>query len=345
MDKLGVGIVGTGWVTDGHITAYQNNPITEVVALCGRTEEGARRKADQHGLSDVQLLTDYRALLALPEVDIVSVCTPPNLHAEEVILAAQAGKHMVIEKAVCMNVRDLRRMTAAVEKAGVKTVVSFVLRWNPLFEIIKRLLAEDAIGSLFYGEIDYYHGIGPWYGQFHWNVKKDVGGSSLLSAGCHAIDGLRWFMGKEVVEVSSYSTHGRGQPFAAYEYDPTSVTILKFEDGAIGKVTSCIECVQPYVFHINLCGADGTIRNNQLFSKRLMPGQTGFATIPTVLPDSGDVSHHPFQGEIDHLVACIRNNVESHCSLADAAKTHEIVFAADRSAREGKPVSLPLTGD
>jgi predicted dehydrogenase len=343
MKKLGVGIVGPGWVADGHITAYQANPRTEIVALCGRTEESARRKAARHGLSDVRILTDYEAMLAMPETDVVSICTPPHLHAEEVILAAQAGKHMAIEKAVATDLDDMRRMTDAVERAGVKTVVSFVLRWNPLFQIIKRLLESDAIGPVFYGEVDYFHGIGPWYGQYRWNVTKEAGGSSLLSAGCHAIDGLRWFVGKEAVEVSSYSTHGnKTEPFAPYEYDPTSVTIIKFEDGTLGKVASSLECVQPYVFNVNLCGAEGTLRNNQLFSKKLLPGQTNFATIPTVLPDSGDVSHHPFQDEIDHLVRCILDGEESFCNLADAAKTHEIVFAADRSAREGKPVSLPL---
>jgi predicted dehydrogenase len=289
------------------------------------------------------LLTDYEAMLAMPEVDIVSICTPPHLHAEEVVLAAKAGKHMAIEKAVAMNVDDLRRMTAAVEEAGVKTVVSFVLRWNPLFQVIKGLLKSEAIGPIFYGEVDYYHGIGPWYGQYKWNITKAAGGSTLLSAGCHAVDGLRWFKGQEAVEVTSYSVHGNpSEAFAPYEYDPTSVTLVKFEDGSLGKVASSLECVQPYVFNINLCGTEGTIRNNQLYSKRLMPGQTNFATIPTILPDSGDVTHHPFQGELDHLVDCILNGAEPICDLTDAAKTHEIVFAADRSAETGAPVKLPL---
>jgi predicted dehydrogenase len=67
------------------------------------------------------------------------------------------------------------------------------------------------------------------------------------------------------------------------------------------------------------------------------------AEIPSILPDSGDVSHHPFQGQIDHFVECILTDTESHCNLEDAAKTHEICFAAETSAQEGQPVPLPLS--
>ena len=189
--------------------------------------------------------------------------------------------------------------------------------------------------------MDYFHGIGPWYKQYEWNVKKSVGGSSLLSAGCHAVDGLRWFMNDEAVEVTAYSTRSDNENYRQYEYDPTIVTIIKFRGGAIGKVASSIECAQPYVFNINLVGDKGTIRNNKLYSHK-MPGQTDFATIPTIMPDSGDVTHHPFQGEIDHLVDCILNDRESYVNIEDGVKTHEICFAAEISAREGRSVSLPL---
>jgi predicted dehydrogenase len=224
----------------------------------------------------------------------------------------------------------------------VKTVVSFVLRWNPLFQTIKSLLADDAVGRVFYAEVDYYHGIGPWYKQFEWNIKKAVGASSLLSAGCHAVDGLRWFVEDEVVEVSAYSTRGDGVPFDQYEYDPTQVLIARFANGAIGKVASSIENKMPYVFNIQLLGDKGSIRNNQIYAKTKFPGQTDFVTIPTILPDSGDVTHHPFEAEVDHLVECILNNAESHANVEDTYRTHEICLAADRSATKGGPVKLPL---
>jgi len=341
MSTLGVGIVGTGWVSGEHIRAFGENPHTEIVALCGRTHEGAKGKADEFSL-DCPIHTDYAKMLAQSDVDIVCIATPPNLHREHAVAAARAGKHLLLEKAMANTLEDIRAIRDVIDETGVKSVVGFVLRWNPLFEIIKKQLAQGSVGNVFYGEVDYFHGIGPWYGQFQWNVKKEMGGSSLLSAGCHALDALRWFMGGEVVEVFQYATSGGGKDFAEYEYDPTTVTILKFADGRIGKVASCIECIQPYVFNINLVGTEGTIRNNQFHSRTSFPGQTDWVDVPTILPDSGDVTHHPFQGEVDHLVDCIRNDAVSHVNVADAYKTHEIVLAADRSGQEGRPVSLPL---
>jgi len=341
MKTMGVGIVGTGWVSGEHIAAFRANPHTEVIALCGRTREGAEAKAKECGL-DCAIYDDYAAFLQHDGIDIVSVASPPHVHREHAAAAANAGKHLMLEKAMANTLEDIRAIRDAVAGASVKSVVSFVLRWNPLFEIIKAQLANNTIGNVFYGEVDYFHGIGPWYGQFAWNIKKEIGGSSLLSAGVHALDGLRWFMGGNVAEVTQYATHGGGEAFKPYEYNPTTVTLLKFDDGRIGKVASCIECIQPYVFNINLVGTTGTIRNNRIFSKTQYPGQTTWAEVPTILPDSGDVTHHPFQDEANHLVDCIQANAESHANIADAYITHEIALAADESGETGKPVSLPL---
>lgn len=341
MAQLGVGIVGSGWVSGEYVRAFTANPHTEVRALCSRTKEGARRKAAECGVT-CEIFSDYDKMLGHAGIDIVCIATPPHLHKEQAVAAASAGKHMIIEKAMATTLEDARAVRDAVSKTRVKTVVSFVLRWNPLFEIIKVQLADNAIGDVFFGEVDYFHGIGPWYKQYAWNVKKHIGVSSLLSAGCHAVDALRWFMGGRIREVMAYSTYGKGPYFAEYEYDPTSCMICRFEDGRIGKVASCIECIQPYTFHINLVGTHGAIRNNLLYSKTKFPGQSTWVTIPTILPDSGDVSHHPFLLEVNHLMDCILNNRESHASAADAYLTHEACFAADLSAKERRPVQLPL---
>ena len=339
MDKLGVGIVGPGWAGGEHIKAYLNNPRVQIVSLCGRDQGRTGAKMKEAGL-ECALDTDYEEMLKRDDIDIVSICTPNDLHVEEAVMAAEMGKHMLIEKPIALDLDGLKKVRNAVRKAGVKTVVGFVLRWNPLYQTIKPLIEDDAIGRIFLGEVDYFHGIGPWYKQYEWNVKKSIGGSSLLSAGCHAVDGLRWFVDDEAAEVTAYSTRSNSKDFQ-YEYDPTTIAIIKFQGGAIGKVASSLECVQPYVFNINLVGDKGTIKNNQLYSHK-MPGQTGFATIPTILPDSGDVTHHPFSGEVDHLVDCIQNDEESHVNVEDSVKTHEICLAAEISAREGRSVKLPL---
>lgn len=338
MKKLKVGIVGTGWVSGEHMAAFQNNPHCQLEAVSSRTRESAESKLKEYGFS-AKIYTDFEKMLKETDIDIVSVCTPSNLHAEQVIMAAEYGKHILIEKPVALNRKDLKSMITAVRKAKVKTLVSFVLHWNPLVITIQNLISDDAIGEIYYGGVDYFHGIGPWYKQYYWNYKKEVGGSSLLSAGCHALDALCLFVGKKVVEVFSYQTKSSNPVFGKYEYNPTSVTLLKFENGKIGKVASSLDCKAPYIFNIELFGSKGTIRNNQVFSHKF-PGQTGFAVIPTILPDSGDVTHHPFEGEINHFVDCIVNDKKPFPNLDDTGITHEIIFTADQSAQEGKPLPV-----
>lgn len=340
MQTIGVGIQGAGWVSGEHIKAFQQNPHTRVVAICSRTRESAEARANEAGLTQVNIYTNYEDLLRDKNVDAVSLCTPPNLHPQETIAAAKAGKHVLIEKAVANDIQSLRAMQAAVREAGVKTVVSFVLRWNPQFMWIKRMLAEGAIGEIFYAEVDYWHNIGPWYRQYAWNVKKDVARSSFLSAGCHAVDAIRYFVEDEIVEVCAYSNKRNPD----YEYDTNVVGVVKFANGAIGKLSSCFDVQCPYAFNIDLLGDKGTIRDNRIYAKEFFAGQMDWIEIPTIRPDSGDVRHHPFVGEINHFVDCILNNVESHVNLEDAAKTHEVCFAMDKSAEEGRPVRIDELG-
>jgi UDP-N-acetyl-2-amino-2-deoxyglucuronate dehydrogenase len=167
-----------------------------------------------------------------------------------------------------------------------------------------------------------------------------TGGTALLTAGCHAVDAVRWFLGQEAVEVFSYANFSRGNHLD-YEYEPNSVALVKFAGGAVAKVATSIEFMAPYTFPITLMGTGGAIRDNRLFTKR-WPGQTGWATIPTILPDSGAASHHPFVSLVAHFIDCVLAGTEPHCNVADTVKTHEICLAAELSKLEGRPVKLPL---
>ena len=337
MEPIGVAVHGAGWVSGEHIKSYMKNPLARVVAISSRKRESAEARAAEAGLSGIRIYADYQEMLRDPDVDAVSLCTPPNLHPQETIQAAEAGKHILIEKAVANDVKSLRAMQAAVRKAGVKTVVSFVLRWNPQFMWIKRMLEEGAIGKIFYAEVDYWHEIGPWYGQYSWNVKRDIARSSFLSAGCHAVDAMRWFVRDEIQEVCAYSNKLNRE----YEYDTNVVGVVKFKGGAIGKLSSIFDVKAPYQFNIDLLGDKGTIRDNRIMAKEYLAGQMDWVEVPTIRPDSGDVRHHPFDGEISHFLECIANNVESHVNLEDAAKTHEVCFAMDRSSESGgQPVRI-----
>ena len=337
---LGIGIIGTGWVASAHIENFKQIDGCRIVAVRSHSAARARAKIDEHGLDGAVGYTDLQALLQHDGLDIVVICTPHPNHPAETIAAAKAGKHIVIEKPVALGRPDLRRMLAAVKKARVKTSVCFELRWIGLFKNIKALIKQGLIGQVYYGEASYFHGIGPWYRQWNWNVKKQIAGDALLTAGCHALDGLIWLVGSRIVEVAAMSNRSRRNPLK-YEYDPNSVVITKFANGAMGKVSTSIECRQPYLFPILLQGDKGTIWNDQIATVE-WPGlpKDQWAKIPAALPDSGDVSDHPYLGQLEYFVDCIRRNKCPHNDLEDAAHVHEVMFAIDEAIKKRKTVTI-----
>jgi predicted dehydrogenase len=336
--KLGVAIHGAGSVAYAHAASWRKNPQVEIVSVSSRSRASAQRLVDKLGL-DCAVRDRYEDVLRDARVDIVNISGPNQVHAEQGIAAAEAGKHFMVEKPMVISMRENQALRDAVQRAGVKTLVSFVLRWNPLFANLKSLLGARTIGDLFYVEVDYWHGIGPWYTGWEWAHTYQTGGSAMLLAGCHAVDAIRWFIRDEVAEVSAFSNNVRG----LYEYPANVVAIMKFRSGAIGKTSTLLDSDMPYAFNIDLAGTEGTLRDNRLWCKKLLPGQTGWASVPTIMPDSGAVEHHPFDAQMSHFVDCIRNNCESHCNVADAYHTHELCLAIDRSlANGGQPVTLPL---
>jgi predicted dehydrogenase len=144
----------------------------------------------------------------------------------------------------------------------------------------------------------------------------------------------------DIAQVHAYSGGYRRRK-GEIDYDGFIVAIMKMKSGAVAKVSSNWDCVMPYRFPIEIFGDQGTIKDNRVYSRKF-PGQTDFVTIPTILPDSGEVTHHPFQPEINHLIDCIKSGRESHCSLEDSINTHEACIAANMSAATGKTIELPL---
>lgn len=339
MKKYGVLIVGTGWVSGEHIRAFNMNPHAKVVGIVSRDENRGAAKAKEFGAEGAKIYTDYDKALESPDIDIVCICTPNHLHAEQTIKAAQAGKHILIEKPIALTWEDAKAMKAAVDKAGVKTLVGYVLRWNPLFVNAKEM-QEQYLGRLYYAETDYFHRVTEEYPCYDWTVRKDVGGSSLLAGGCHAVDAMRWFMQDEVVEVYALSSKSRTD----LEFDGTLTALLKFENGTMGKVGSSYDIVSPYIFNLHLFGDKGSLLNDKLYSPQEIWGQKDYMHLPVTTPDSGDVTHHNFPEEINHFIDCIMHDKKCIVDLDDAMKTQEVVFAADLSAATGKPVRFPLEG-
>jgi predicted dehydrogenase len=341
MKDMNVGIVGLGWVAGAHIATFQSVRGAKVTGV------SSRRKLDEAELEKtykvpLKVYRSYEEMLADPAIEIVDICTPHPLHAQQAIAAARAGKHLLIEKPICLTWEDAKAVRQAIQESGVGACVCFECRYSAHFTLVRSCVDQGLLGDLHYAEVDYYHGIGPWYGQFSWNVKKDFGGSSLLTAGCHALDGLLFFMDGEVEEVVSYGTRSRNGIFAPYQYDTATATLLRFKDGRIGKVASITDCLQPYYFHIHLVGSEGSLLDNRIYSAKIKGmDKTKWSKLETSLIDSGDVKDHPYLPQFQAFVDSLGKKVPMPLTDFETAfETHRVLFAADLSAAEKRPVPL-----
>ena len=345
MTDLNIGIVGLGWVAGAHIETFKNVDGANVTAVCSRREHDPRTLEATYGVP-LKAYTSFEAMLADPSIDVIDVCTPHHMHADQAVAAARAGKHMIIEKPVATNFEDCLRVQSAIHEASVQAMVCFECRYSAHFRMVRSILDQGLIGDVHYAEVDYFHGIGPWYGQFPWNVKKDIGTSSLATAGCHALDALLFFMDGKVSEVTSYQTRSKSKIFEPYEYDTTSASLLRFEDGRIGKCASVVDCLQPYYFHVHLVGSHGSVLDNRFYSHKLDGMNKGkWSTLETALIDSGDVSDHPYQPQFQAFVQGVGAGRPMPWTDYDTAlETHRVMFAADRSAEEKRTVPMSELG-
>jgi predicted dehydrogenase len=339
MAKYGVGMIGAGWVAGEYVKVFRDHPLTELVGIYNRTPGKASAVMKEHGV-DGREYGSVDELFDDERIHIIASCTHPDVRAEHCVRAAETGRHIVIEKPIGLTPLDTQAIREAVTKTGVKTVTSFVLRWNPQFLTVKQLRADGVVGELLYGEADYWHPLKKIYPGYKAFVTKAQSGSAVLAGGCHAVDILR-HLGGEIVEVAAFSAPKK--LILDYEYEPNICASVRFENGAVGKLSTVFDADTPYIFNCRLFGTEGTIIDNQVYSSKHYPGSLGYWTFPTIVPDSAEVSHHPFKEEIEHFIDCIEQDVESHASIHDTRKTMAVCFAMDESAAAGgQPVKVRL---
>lgn len=227
------------------------------------------------------------------------------------------------------------------------------------------LRESGSLGALRFARVQYLSRVTAWYSGWSWARTRRSGRSHLLAAGCHAVDALRWCTGLEAAEVSAYHTRFT----AGYEY-PTSIAVnltmgRSARSPVLAQVLSSTDFQMPYAFDVEMMGDRATLRGDLLlwnedpidpdalgrscpvqgvsFMDARTPTGAPAIRVAAEMPGSADVTHHPFQGEIDELIQCILDGRETHLNVHDARKTMEICLAADRSAaRGGRPVRLPL---
>lgn len=341
MSTYNVGIIGYSWAATAHIGAINATGKGRVTAVWSSRALDARELSERHGCP-ITVHRDLDAMLADPNIHVVDITSYPDQHSEQFCRAARRGKHIIVEKPLAIEWDQILAMKKAAAEARIGTCVCFECRYSSQFLGTKAVIDSGLLGRLHYGEVDYYHGIGPWYGQYRWNTKRHQGGSALLTAGCHALDALLLCMNDEVQEVTSYSTQSGNPIFQAYEYPTTSTTILRFRNGSVGKSAAVVDCLQPYYFHTHLVGSEGSLLDNKFHSQQLAGLNRGaWSQLSLRMLDSGDVADHPYQTQFQAFFDALdAGRPMPLTSFDDAFATHRVIAAADKSAAERRPVPI-----
>jgi len=321
--KVRVGQVGAGKNGSGFARAYAATPTTELVALCDVDEGRARALAERHGVTCVY--TDYREMLAREELDLVSVHTPDHLHVAPAVAALDSGRHLFCEKPLANDLVGCQRIVEAAWRAGpTRTAMcGHVLRFNPVFAAVKRLIDEEVLGQLFYLEGDYIHDLRD---QTGWNLEEEA---PMIGGGCHSIDIMQWWAGP-IVEVQAYSNH---IAFPAMRHDDCAIALLRFASGALGRCTAAYGPSGPMAPLYNLAayGTRGTIVRDQIS----LIGLHEFTRLPVSYGPG-----HPYEPEVEHLAACILGGGGPRATILDGARAVAVAVAIEQAIRDQRPVAV-----
>ena len=321
--KFGCALWGCGWVASGHIAAYLKNKDCEFIGLGSRSIESAQKKIAEFGLNNVTLYSSFEELLNDSRVDIVSICTPNDLHAAEAIQAAKAGKQIFLEKPAAVSEAQLDELTSVIEEYHTKTVMGFVLRFNPLSIMQKRLIGSGELGKVFLANVDY------WFGRERgsWMREGKRSGGAFVLGGCHSVDLASFLLGSKIAAVRGDSV----QVGDWYDYPPVETAQVRFANGAKGVFSCSLTGFVPYTANTHIIGEDGTILNDRFFLRRFQE-QKEFFTVDTGVRKTGDVYGHPFPEIVNHFVACLKEDRDSEHNVASAVNSHKACFAICRSA-------------
>lgn len=340
--SLGVLITAPGWVAGEHIRAFQADPRSHVAAIyAARDSERERAKKYVAEFSLNCVVTDsFDEALALEEVRIVTVCSINCFHYTQALAAIRAGKHVLVEKPLALNYDEVRRLALEAGRAGVMTLAGHIVRYYPAIRALKGLIDKGALGRVYHAEADYWHAL-----SGGWKVKKETAGSAMLMGGIHALDTVRYMLGEErraewVSAVSSGPFHRKD-----FDYPPNVQALIRFEDGSTARVGVGLETKMPYVFHLQVNGTGGTIRQNGIHSPEFFPEVSRFVEIPSHYPDDWDVAGHPFGEEIADFLDAVESGKPSMLDFRFAQTTYELIEAIERSASTGRPVRPGSAGD
>ena len=347
-DKIGWGVIGAGGIADRKtIPGLLEAKNAELVAVMSKPDASTDALAKKYGVKGYYTEQD---LLADPEVDAVYVATPVVLHHTQAIMAAEAGKHLLIEKPLAIGMEEGRAVVEACRKAGVKACEGYMMRFHTLNLKAKELVDEGLIGNVVMGRAQ----LSCWYPEIPGAWRQDPklgGGGTLMDLACHCYDLLEMYIGP----IRSVMALVNTQTFR-YPVEDSSTTLLEFESGAHG-VADCFFNVPDgsALGRLELYGNKGSILLEGTIGQA--PGGRMIAYLsdeakaydPMQNPESLDVerreitveSKSTYTAEIEYLSDCILNDTEPEINGVDhGLEILRVVMAAYESGRTGRKVRL-----
>lgn len=345
---LKIGLIGCGGITRVHVNGWLAvDDRAEIVAVADVSPENAQTRVDQIG-HDVKIYSDYADLLADPDIDAVDITLPHHLHRDAIVAAAQAGKHLMTEKPLCLNLDEAADIARAVEESGVLMMAAHNQLFFPAVLRAKQMILHGDLGQIYaIHSIDcgarrgalnldkstWGDDLRPSIGGWRQDPAK-MGGGELIDTGYHPTYRLLFLAGRTPLAVTSML----GTYRLNMETEDSAYALVKFEEGIIGQIHSSWAMrapgARPTLFHI--MGDAG-----QLWGEvdKLYYQPVGFDT-PAVTEFPGWTTSQTFAAEIAHFVQAIENGYEPLHSVAEATDTLRIILAAYRAVANDEIVNL-----
>ena len=347
-DKVRVGLVGSGFISAIHVDALKRCAAAELLAVASPTPGKAQTFAQQHGMA--HHFTDYRKLLELDEIDLVVIGIPNDLHCEVVLQAAAAGKHIVLEKPMCLNLAEADRMIEACRRAKVKLMYAEELCFAPKYVRLKQLLDSGALGKPVLIKQSEKHD-GPHAAHF-WDVNRS-GGGVTMDMGCHAIEFFRWMLGRPPIK-SVYTQMGTHVHGAKTRGEDNAIIILEFANGTTAIAEESWTKLGGMDDRAEVHGSKGVAFADLLHGNAIETySATGYdyavekagSTVGWSFTIYEEIWNYGFVQEMEHFVQCVKNDTPPIVTGDDARVVMEVLFAAYESAGTGRKVMLPFKTD
>ncbi len=348
--KLKAAVIGLG---EGfrHVKAYKENPDYELVAVCDILPDPlpprqAQRLESFNLAGTTERYLDYKEMLKGTDFDVVSVASPDFYHAEQSIACLEAGKHVICEKPMTLDLDEAAAIAETVRRTGKVFMIVHPTRYTPAFILAKKMVARGDIGELFMAETEYAHNYRHVGGSLY-NWRRDKRRDPLLGGGCHAVDLLRWVVDDLPDEAFAY---GVKKGLADWPIDFDSYFCLyKFKKGVIGKVMCSTGLSRPYTMRSVFYGTKGTIICDNM-SPTMQLSSVPFYDKPltgTYLDDTTpfidipvDVNNHNVESMVQLMADIVLRGAENHVDVVEGARTVSACAAAIESAHTGKPVKV-----